>query len=101
MEYFNQLLKVIPLRHEMIEEGQKIIENLDENKLRIILPMLQSMGNLHSSPELPIHSKDFFTDTYFESAFLPCFRDFLGTVSPYSSHQIVNACIAGPKPNAF
>lgn len=43
MEYFNQLLKVAPLRHEMIEEGQKILEKLDENKLRIILPMINSM----------------------------------------------------------
>lgn len=43
MEYFNQLLKVSPLRHEMVEECQKIVERMDENKLRIILPMLQSM----------------------------------------------------------
>lgn len=43
MEYFNQLLKVSPLRHEMIEEGQKILEGMDENKLRIIMPMLQTM----------------------------------------------------------
>ena len=45
MEYFNQLLKVAHLRHEMVEECQKIIERMDENKLRIIMPMLQSMGN--------------------------------------------------------
>ena len=45
MEYFNQLLKVVPLRHEIIEECQKLIERMDENKLRIIMPMLQSMGN--------------------------------------------------------
>lgn len=45
MEYFNQLLKVSPLRHEIIEECQKLIEKMDENKLRIIMPMLQSMGN--------------------------------------------------------
>lgn len=45
MEYFNQLLKVSPLRHEMVKECQKIIERMDENKLRIIMPMLQSMGN--------------------------------------------------------
>lgn len=45
MEYFNQLLKVAPLRHEIIEECQKLIERMDENKLRIIMPMLQSMGN--------------------------------------------------------
>ena len=45
MEYFNQLLKVSPLRHEIIEECQKIIERMEENKLRIIMPMLQSMGN--------------------------------------------------------
>lgn len=45
MEYFNQLLKLPLLRHEMIEECQKFIEKMDENKLRIIMPMLQSMGN--------------------------------------------------------
>ena len=45
MEYFNQLLKVSPLRHEIVEECQKIIEKMDENKLRIIMPMLQSMVN--------------------------------------------------------
>lgn len=45
MEYFNQLLKLSLLRHEMVEECQKIIEKMDENKLRIIMPMLQSMGN--------------------------------------------------------
>lgn len=45
MEYFNQLLKVSPLRHEMVEECQKIIERMDENKLRIIMPMLQTMNN--------------------------------------------------------
>jgi len=44
MEYFNQLLKVPLLRHEIIEQCQNIIEKMDENKLRIILPMLQSMG---------------------------------------------------------
>lgn len=43
MEYFNQLLKVSPLRHEMIEEAKNIIDDLDENKLRVILPMLQTM----------------------------------------------------------
>lgn len=43
MEYFNQLLKMSPLRHEMIEEAKKLIEGLDENKLRVILPMLQTM----------------------------------------------------------
>lgn len=45
MEYFHQLLKVSLLRHEIIEQCQTIIEKMDENKLRIILPMLQSMGN--------------------------------------------------------
>lgn len=45
MEYFNQLLKVSPLRHGMVEECQKIIERMDENKLRIIMPMLQCMEN--------------------------------------------------------
>lgn len=43
MEYFNQLLKVSPLRHEMIEEAKMIIDGLDENKLRVFLPMLQTM----------------------------------------------------------
>ncbi len=45
IEYFNQLLKLPLLRHEMAEECLKIIEKMDENKLRIIMPMLQSMGN--------------------------------------------------------
>lgn len=45
MELFNQLLKVNPLRHEMIEQCNEIISNLDENKLRVIMPMLQSMAN--------------------------------------------------------
>lgn len=44
MELFNQLLKVSPLRHEMVEQCQSIIEKMDENKLRIIMPMLQSMA---------------------------------------------------------
>jgi len=43
MELFYQLLKTNPLRHEMIEVGQEILNNLDENKLRIILPILQNM----------------------------------------------------------
>lgn len=45
MEYFHQLLKQPLLRHEIIEECQAILEKLDENKLRIIQPMLQSMAN--------------------------------------------------------
>ena len=45
MEYFNQLLKVSPLRHEMVEQCQNIISVMDENKLRIIMPMLQTMNN--------------------------------------------------------
>lgn len=45
MEYFNQLLKLSLLRHEMVEECQKMLERMDENKLRIIMPILQSMGN--------------------------------------------------------
>ena len=45
MELFNQLLKVNPLRHEMIEQSNEIISGLDENKLRIIMPMLQSMAS--------------------------------------------------------
>lgn len=44
MELFNQLLNVNPLKHEMIEQCHKIIEELDENKLRMIMPMLQSMA---------------------------------------------------------
>jgi transcriptional regulator with XRE-family HTH domain len=44
MELYYQLLKVNPLPHEMIEECQSIINKLDENKLRIIMPMLQSMA---------------------------------------------------------
>jgi transcriptional regulator with XRE-family HTH domain len=43
MELFNQLLKVNPLRHEMIEQCNEIISAMDENKLRAIMPMLQSM----------------------------------------------------------
>jgi transcriptional regulator with XRE-family HTH domain len=45
MELFNQLLKVSPLRHEMIEQCHSILNDLDDNKLRIIMPMLQSMAN--------------------------------------------------------
>ncbi|MEE2671306.1 MAG: helix-turn-helix transcriptional regulator [Bdellovibrionota bacterium] len=45
MELFNQLLKVNPLRHEMIEQCSEIISSMDENKLRAIMPMLQSMNN--------------------------------------------------------
>lgn len=45
MELFNQLLKVNPLRHEMIEQSNEIISGLDENKLRVIMPMLQSMAS--------------------------------------------------------
>ena len=44
MELFNQLLKVNPLKHEMAEQCHKIIEGLDENKLRMMMPMLQSMA---------------------------------------------------------
>jgi len=44
MEYFYQLLKLPQLRHEMVEDCQTYIESLDENKLRIIQPMLQSMS---------------------------------------------------------
>ena len=43
MEYFNQLLRISPLRHEMIEEGQRILSEMDENKLRALIPMLQTM----------------------------------------------------------
>lgn len=44
MEYFFQLLKLPLLRHEMVEEGQGLIAKMDENKLRIVIPMLQSMA---------------------------------------------------------
>ena len=44
MELFNQLLKISHLRHEMIEQCQTIIEKMDENKLRIVMPMLRSMS---------------------------------------------------------
>ena len=43
MELFNQLLKVSPLHHEMIEDCQKFISEMDENKLRVLMPMIQSM----------------------------------------------------------
>lgn len=45
MELYNQLLKVNPLRHEIIEQCNEIISDMDENKLRAILPMLQSMAS--------------------------------------------------------
>ncbi len=45
MELFQQLLKQPLLRHEIIEQCQEILSKLDENKLRIIQPMLLSMAN--------------------------------------------------------
>lgn len=45
MEYFFQLFKLPLLRHEMVEEGQALISKMDDNKLRIVIPMLQSMAN--------------------------------------------------------
>lgn len=45
MELFQQLLKQPLLRHELIEQCQEILSKLDENKLRVIFPMLQSMAN--------------------------------------------------------
>lgn len=45
MEYFFQLLRLPMLRHEMVEEGQSMVAKMDENKLRIVIPMLQSMAN--------------------------------------------------------
>lgn len=45
MELFHQLLKQPLLRHEVIEQCQEILGKLDENKLRVIFPMLQSMAN--------------------------------------------------------
>ncbi len=44
MELFNQFLNVSPQRHELIEQCQGIIETMDENKLRIVMPMLLSMS---------------------------------------------------------
>ncbi len=45
MELFQQLLKQPLLRHEIIEQCQEILLKLDENKLRIIQPMLLSMAS--------------------------------------------------------
>jgi transcriptional regulator with XRE-family HTH domain len=45
MELFQQLVKQPLLRHEIIEQCQEILSKLDENKLRIIQPMLLSMAN--------------------------------------------------------
>lgn len=45
MELFQQLLKQPLLRHEIIEQCQDILSKLDENKLRVIFPMLQSMAS--------------------------------------------------------
>ncbi len=45
MEMFQQLLKQPLLRHEILEQCQDILFKLDENKLRVIFPMLQSMAN--------------------------------------------------------
>lgn len=45
MELFFQLLKLPLLRHEMVEEGQALLAKMDDNKLRIVIPMLQSMAN--------------------------------------------------------
>jgi transcriptional regulator with XRE-family HTH domain len=44
MELFQQLAKLPFLRHEMVEQCQSIIEQMDENKLRIVMPMLQTMA---------------------------------------------------------
>lgn len=44
MELFQQLLKQSLLRHEIIEQCQELLIKLDENKLRVIFPMLQSMA---------------------------------------------------------
>ena len=43
MELYYQLLKVPQLRHELIEQGQEILAKMDENKLRMVLPVLISM----------------------------------------------------------
>lgn len=44
MELFYQWVKLPMLRHEMIEQCHELISKLDDNKLRIIIPMIQSMG---------------------------------------------------------
>lgn len=43
IEHLVATLKVAPLRHEIKEECKKMIEKMDKNKLRSIMPMLQSM----------------------------------------------------------
>lgn len=43
MELYQQLLKQPLLRHEIIEQCHELLGKLDENKLRVIFPMLQSM----------------------------------------------------------
>ena len=43
LELFYQLVKVNPLQHEMIEQSQSLISKMDENKLRVIMPILRSM----------------------------------------------------------
>ena len=45
MEYFFQLLRLPLLRHEMVEEGQALVATMNDDKLRIVIPMLQSMAN--------------------------------------------------------
>lgn len=36
-EYFNQLLKVVSLRHEIVDQCRDIIEKMDENKFRVAI----------------------------------------------------------------
>lgn len=45
MEYYHQLLRQPLLRHEMIDQCHSKITKMDENKLRIVMPMLQSMSH--------------------------------------------------------
>jgi len=45
MELFQQLKWQPLLRHEIIEQCEEILRKLDENKLRVICPMLQSMAS--------------------------------------------------------
>ncbi|MBL7665630.1 MAG: helix-turn-helix transcriptional regulator [Bacteriovoracaceae bacterium] len=49
MELFYQLLKLPLLHHEMIEQCQELIKRMDENRLRILMPMIQSMCPFNST----------------------------------------------------
>lgn len=47
MEYYFQLLKQPLLRHEMVEQCHSIITKMDENKLRIIMPLPHHPSRFH------------------------------------------------------